>query len=296
MTSQLYAPSFSLLPKSSINPNHLIKDGSPSLISIVPRHHVHQNRNKKKSSSLVIRATSGELKSSPASVFTVTSTENQAFTVKALVTVTVTAGGSSIRLNRPPDDNIDLLRKTLLLELVGAELDPNEVGEGNKGVCVQCEPQRREVVYEATFTIPARFGDVGAVQIENEHHEEIFIKSIDLDGFPNGTVNIPCNSWVHSKFDNPQKRFFFTNKSYIPSETPSGLKKLRESELQTLQGDGAGQRKTSNRIYDYDTYNDLGDPDHDDELARPVLGGKDHPYPRSCRTGRPRSEKRGRNP
>ncbi|CAN6703083.1 unnamed protein product [Malus baccata var. baccata] len=79
--------------------------------------------------------------------------------------------------------------------------------------------------------------------------------------------------------------------SYIPSETPSGLKKLRESELQTLQGDGAGQRKTSNRIYDYDTYNDLGDPDHDDELARPVLGGKDHPYPRSCRTGRPRSEK-----
>ncbi|KAM2694619.1 hypothetical protein EV1_039217 [Malus domestica] len=292
MTSQLYAPSFSLLPKSSINPNHLIKDGSPSLISIVPRHHVHQNRKKKKSSSLVIRATSVELKSSPASVSTVTSTENQAFTVKALVTVTVTAGGSSIRLNRPPDDNIDLLRKTLLLELVGAELDPKTgLEKETEGYAYNVSHKDDEVVYEATFTIPAGFGDVGAVQIENEHNEEIFIKSIDLDGFPNGTVNIPCNSWVHSKFDNPQKRIFFTNKSYIPSETPSGLKKLRESELQTLRGDGLGQRKTSDRIYDYDTYNDLGDPDHDDELARPVLGGKEHPYPRRCRTGRPHSEK-----
>ncbi|KAM2719423.1 hypothetical protein EV2_040722 [Malus domestica] len=293
MTSQLYAPSFSLLPKSSINPNHLIKDGSPSLISIVPRYHVRQNRTKKKSSSLVIHATSGELKSSPASVSTVTSTENQAFTVKALVTVTVTAGGSSKRLNRPPDDNIDLLRKTLLLELVGAELDPKTGLEKEtvKGYAHNASHKDNEVVYESTFTIPAGFGDIGAVQIENEHHEEIFIKSIDLDGFPNGTVNIPCNSWVHSKSDNPQKRIFFTNKSYIPSETPSGLKKLRESELQTLRGDGVVQRKTSDRIYDYDTYNDLGDPDHDDELARPVLGGKDHPYPRRCRTGRPRTEK-----
>ncbi|XP_009354688.2 linoleate 13S-lipoxygenase 2-1, chloroplastic [Pyrus x bretschneideri] len=299
MTSQLqkpiYAPSFSLFPKSSINPNHLIKHGNPSLISIVPRHHVHQNRNKKNSSSLVIRAASGELKSSPASVSTVTSTENQAFTVKALVTVTVTAGGflSSLSLTRPLDDITDLLGKTLLLELVSAELDPKTGLEKEtvKGYAHNASHKDNEVVYETTFTIPEGFGDVGAVQVENEHHKEIFIKSIDLDGFPKGTVNIPCNSWAHSKFDNPRKRIFFTNKSYIPSETPSGLKKLRESELQTLRGDGRGQRKTSDRIYDYDTYNDLGDPDSNEELARPVLGSKDHPYPRRCRTGRPRSKK-----
>ncbi|KAM1443276.1 hypothetical protein ACFX2I_039570 [Malus domestica] len=114
MTSQLhkpiYAPSFSLFPKSSINPNHLIKHGNPSLISIVPRHHVHQNRNKKNSSS-VIRAASGELKSSPTSVSTVNSAENQAFTVKALVTVMSTVEGflSGISLTRPLDDITDLL-------------------------------------------------------------------------------------------------------------------------------------------------------------------------------------------
>lgn len=79
--------------------------------------------------------------------------------------------------------------------------------------------------------------------------------------------------------------------SYLPSQTPNGLKRLRERELQILRGDGEGERKASDRIYDYDVYNDLGDPDNNEELARPILGGSDHPYPRRCRTGRPRTEK-----
>ncbi|KAL3519190.1 hypothetical protein ACH5RR_021779, partial [Cinchona calisaya] len=79
--------------------------------------------------------------------------------------------------------------------------------------------------------------------------------------------------------------------SYLPSQTPSGLKKYREKDLALLRGDGKGERKKSDRIYDYDVYNDLGDPDSSQDLARPVLGGKDHPYPRRCRTGRPRTKK-----
>ncbi|KAL3519192.1 hypothetical protein ACH5RR_021781 [Cinchona calisaya] len=79
--------------------------------------------------------------------------------------------------------------------------------------------------------------------------------------------------------------------SYLPSQTPSGLKKYREKDLVLLRGDGKGERKKSDRIYDYDVYNDLGDPDSSQDLARPVLGGKDHPYPRRCRTGRPRTKK-----
>lgn len=78
--------------------------------------------------------------------------------------------------------------------------------------------------------------------------------------------------------------------SYLPSQTPNGLRRLREEELVLLRGNGQGERKLGDRIYDYDVYNDLGHPDNSSELARPVLGGKEHPYPRRCRTGRLRCQ------
>jgi lipoxygenase len=75
--------------------------------------------------------------------------------------------------------------------------------------------------------------------------------------------------------------------SYLPSQTPPGIEALRKKELETLRGDGHGERKIHERVYDYDTYNDLGDPDRNIALKRPVLGTKERPYPRRCRTGRP---------
>lgn len=72
----------------------------------------------------------------------------------------------------------------------------------------------------------------------------------------------------------------------MPSETPPGLKALREEELRNLRGDGKGVRKLSDRIYDYDVYNDLGNPDKGIDFTRPNLGGPEIPYPRRCRTGR----------
>ncbi|XP_004308210.1 PREDICTED: linoleate 13S-lipoxygenase 2-1, chloroplastic-like [Fragaria vesca subsp. vesca] len=213
-----------------------------------------------------------------------------ALTIKAVVTVIATAGGflSTIGITHHLED---LLGKTFLLELVSAELDPKTGTEKEaiKGHLRRVRRDVKEVIYESELSVPAGFGEIGAVQIENEHRKEIYIQTIDLTGFPNGsTLTIPCKSWVHSKHNNTQKRVFFTNKSYLPSETPSGLKRLREMELRILRGNGEGERKTSDRIYDYDLYNDLGDPDNN--LIRPVLGGKEHPYPRRCRTGRPHSE------
>ncbi|KAE8682516.1 hypothetical protein F3Y22_tig00111238pilonHSYRG00140 [Hibiscus syriacus] len=118
----------------------------------------------------------------------------------------------------------------------------------------------------------------------------MFLTDIVLDGFQDSDpITVSCNSWIHSKFDNPQKRVFFTHKSYLPSQTPSGLKRLRNEELEVLRGNGVGERKSFERIYDYDVYNDLGNPDSDPNKKRPVLGGnKELPYPRRCRTGRPR--------
>jgi lipoxygenase len=75
--------------------------------------------------------------------------------------------------------------------------------------------------------------------------------------------------------------------AYLPSETPAGIKELRKMELIQLRGDGTGLRKPSDRIYDYDTYNDIGNPDKGIEYIRPILGGNKHQHPRRCRTGGP---------
>ncbi|GMH00078.1 hypothetical protein Nepgr_001917 [Nepenthes gracilis] len=183
-----------------------------------------------------------------------------------------------------------------LLELVSTELDPRTPGlekQPIKGYARRLLRQEKkdEIQYEADFAVSADFGEIGAVLVQNEHRKETFIKNIVLDGLPCGVVAVDCDSWIHSRFDNPEERIFFTNKSYLPSQTPGGLNRLRRRELQNLRGNGKGELKSFNRIYDYDTYNDLGDPDTDLKKARPVLGGKEHPYPRRCRTGRPHCKK-----
>ncbi|XP_021772004.1 linoleate 13S-lipoxygenase 2-1, chloroplastic-like [Chenopodium quinoa] len=221
-----------------------------------------------------------------------TTDSEQAVKVKATVSVKPTVGGflTNVGFSRGLDDITDVLGKTLLLELVSGEAQEKRGVEKAtiKGYAHRLKSEDGIVKYEADFVVPPEFGEVGAVLVENEHHKEMYLTDILLDGLPFGSVQFSCNSWVHAKYDNPEKRVFFTNKSYLPSQTPSGLKKLREKELENMRGDGKGERKSFERIYDYDTYNDLGDPDKDIELARPILGGsKELPYPRRCRTGRP---------
>ncbi|KAL5708019.1 linoleate 13S-lipoxygenase [Ranunculus cassubicifolius] len=241
-----------------------------------------------KGGALFVKATSRQ------QVNVVTSTE-QSVTVKGIVSVKVVAGGilSDISLTRGLDDITDLLGRTLTLELVSSETNAEE-GKRLKGYAHKISQSLDEAKYECDITVPPTFGEVGAVLIENKHHKEMYLNSVLLDGFSYGPVNIICHSWVSPN----DVRVFFTNKSYLPAETPSGLRELREKELETLRGNGEGERKSSDRIYDYDVYNDLGDPDKNKKTGRPVLGGPNHPYPRRCRTGRgptktdPLSEKR----
>lgn len=70
-----------------------------------------------------------------------------------------------------------------------------------------------EATYEAEINIPQDFGEVGAMFVENEHHKEMFLKDIVLDGFDTGKLKIICGSWVQPKSDKTQKkRVFFTAK------------------------------------------------------------------------------------
>lgn len=75
-----------------------------------------------------------------------------------------------------------------------------------------------ETHYESNFNVPEDFGEVGAITIENEHHKEMFVESIVIDGVYGGPINVTCNSWIHSKFDNKEPRVFFVDKvSLCPS-------------------------------------------------------------------------------
>ncbi|KAL5765029.1 hypothetical protein ACOSQ2_017623 [Xanthoceras sorbifolium] len=224
----------------------------------------------------------------------------KSLSVKAVITVKRTIGSILSDVTVDLDDIKDLLGRSLLLELVSAELDPNTGLEkttikdhANRSVF---ERDGTDISYKADFKVPLDFGELGAIYVGNEHNEEMFVKDVVIEGFPNGPITINCDSWVQSK--NKEKRVFFTYKSYLPSNTPKGLERLRGEELVKLRGNGQGERKLGERIYDYDVYNDFGDPDKNKDLARPVLGGNEHPYPRRCRTGRrrcktdPASEKR----
>ncbi|KAL4198183.1 hypothetical protein AMTRI_Chr03g138890 [Amborella trichopoda] len=210
-------------------------------------------------------------------------------TVKATVKATVGGVLRKLGLSGGLDAILDVLGKSVRLELVSDELDPQTGLQKPtiKGYIHRSAADDDLVVYEGEFKVSSSFGAVGAVLVRNEHQKETYFKSIVLEGFDQGPIQITCNSWVHAHCDNPQDRVFFTDKSYLPPKTPAGLKQLREKELETLRGNGKGERKDFERIYDYDKYNDLGDPDESADTTRPVLGGKYHPYPRRCRTGRP---------
>ncbi|KAL2933123.1 Linoleate 13S-lipoxygenase 3-1 chloroplastic [Bienertia sinuspersici] len=194
-------------------------------------------------------------------------------------------------------DNLsDQIGRNVVLQLVSTDIDPRARGPRKSGEAVlkdwskKSKLKAERVNYLAEFVVDSDFGLPGAIIVANNHLREFFLETITIEGFACGPVHFPCNSWVQSYKDLQAKRIFFHNKPYLPDETPAGLRELRENELKELRGNGQGERKMSDRIYDYGLYNDLGNPDKASELARSILGGDKIPYPRRCRTGRPPME------
>ncbi|KAG6570374.1 Linoleate 13S-lipoxygenase 2-1, chloroplastic, partial [Cucurbita argyrosperma subsp. sororia] len=274
-------------PLKCVNPNLFLLTHANPLLPIrsgpqrqTPKQNVNSLRLRFPARPAVIKASS------------VASSTEKPLSVKVLVTVQRTLG-SGLYLERGLDDIADLFGKSLVVELVSAEVDP---ATGLEKATIRHYAHKEdtegdEITYEADFKIPPDFGIIGAIFVENEHHKEIYVKDIVLEGHPIGPLHFVCSSWVNEKDLPDSKRVFFTTKSYLPSNTPEGLKKLRQEELKAVRGNGVGKRESHERIYDYDVYNDLGDPNKNPEHKRPVLGGKQFPYPRRCRTGRPRASR-----
>ncbi|XP_058102244.1 lipoxygenase 6, chloroplastic [Magnolia sinica] len=180
----------------------------------------------------------------------------------------------------------------IVIRIVSEEIDPDtrsgkSVESAVRGWLPKPSNHLNIVEYAANFAVQSDFGRPGAVIITNLHNKELFVVEIVIHGFNEGPIFFPVNSWIHSRNDNRESRILFSNQAYLPSQTPAGLKDLRREDLISLRGNGKGERKKFDRIYDYAPYNDLGKPDKDADLARPVLVGEERPYPRRCRTGRP---------
>ncbi|KAG9139567.1 hypothetical protein Leryth_016333 [Lithospermum erythrorhizon] len=160
-----------------------------------------------------------------------------------------------------------------------------------RGWLQRLEEHPNIVEYSANLTVPHDFGRPGAILLTNFLDKEFYLVQIVVHGFRDGVMVFPANSWIHSRKDNPESRIIFRNQVYLPSQTPAGIKDLRREDLLSIRGNGKGERKLHERIYDYDVYNDLGNPNKSDEFTRETLGGKKRPYPRRCRTGRAHTKK-----
>ncbi|KAJ7552095.1 hypothetical protein O6H91_06G101700 [Diphasiastrum complanatum] len=191
----------------------------------------------------------------------------------------------------------DTFCQRIYIQLISTDIDLDTgLGERNQesafGNWLQkASVSADRVKYVTQLIVNENFGKPGAIVVVNKHQSEFFLESVTVEGLKSGSVYFPCYSWVQPLKDGALKRVFFSNEVYLPSATPKGLLDLRRSELKALQGEGKGIREAHERIYDYDVYNDLGNPDKGKDLKRATVGGsKERPYPRRCRTGRPPSK------
>ncbi|KAK6259684.1 PLAT/LH2 domain - like 2 [Theobroma cacao] len=188
--------------------------------------------------------------------------------------------------------------KSASLQLYSStELDPNSrIGKLSEKACLrQGKSSKKDgtkiTTYKIKLPVDPGFGNPGAFVIENNHKHRFFLQSATLETPEGKVIHFDCRSWVYPIKKTNTSRVFFSNTCYLPSQTPAGLVELRRKELKSLRGDGTGERKEWDRIYDYDVYDDLGNPDKGPDHVRPVLGGSDsHPYPRRGRTGCPTSK------
>ncbi|KAF8783840.1 hypothetical protein HU200_000280 [Digitaria exilis] len=163
----------------------------------------------------------------------------------------------------------------LFIDMMSSELDPRTGEERytNPQEAKYSHMDRTFFIYEATFTVPSSFGPIGAIMVENRYNAEVYVSDVEVvqpkqPGEPSFVFH--CDSWITF---NPQR----------PS-TPTAMQTRRQAELDAIRGNGHGERVAWERVYDYDVYNDLGDPDTDTSAKRPVLGGEERPYLRRCKT------------
>ncbi|KAM3321688.1 putative linoleate 9S-lipoxygenase 5 isoform X2 [Capsicum chacoense] len=194
------------------------------------------------------------------------------------------------------DEAYEILGHKVILQLISSSAHGDE-GKGKLGKPSHLVVENKsggdeDTCFNVTFEWDHEgLGVPGAFIIKNLNPTEFFLKSLSLTLPSQDNLHFVCNSWVYPADKYDYDRIFFVNQALLPTETPEALRWYREAELLHLRGTGTRKLEEWDRVYDYDVYNDFGDPDNSPLLARPVLGGStEYPYPRRGRTGRPPSK------
>ncbi|KAL0921117.1 hypothetical protein M5K25_008154 [Dendrobium thyrsiflorum] len=129
------------------------------------------------------------------------------------------------------------------------------------------------ITYRVSFSLSEDFGVPGAIQVKNGDRNEFFLHSVTVmfindHGNWSRKAHFDCRSWIYPVRLTNAGRHFFSITSYLPRKTPEALQKLRQEELVCLRGNGRGERKEWERIYDYAYYNDL---DHQTEQRHKII-------------------------
>ncbi|KMT13762.1 hypothetical protein BVRB_4g081380 [Beta vulgaris subsp. vulgaris] len=197
-----------------------------------------------------------------------------------------------------------IFRRKISIQLVSAvHSDPandlkgklGKVSYLEEGITEPTDLADGESAFKVRFDWNDELALPGALIVRNEHHNEFYLRTVTLKDVPgHGNIHFLCNSWVYPADVYQKDRIFFTNKTYLPHQTPAPLSKYREEELEILRGNGKENKMLEewDRVYDYAYYNDLGEPDKGPEYVRPIFGGSaEYPYPRRVRTSRPPTKK-----
>ncbi|MCD7446601.1 Arachidonate 5-lipoxygenase [Datura stramonium] len=95
----------------------------------------------------------------------------------------------------------------------------------------------------------------GSSELAGHGSHEIIEQFTFVDGDPgHGRVCFICNSWIYPSEYYKKDRIFFSNQTYLPSQTPAPLCYYREEERKPER---KWYRWRSGQVYDYDVYNDF---------------------------------------
>ncbi|TYI68034.1 hypothetical protein E1A91_D08G060800v1 [Gossypium mustelinum] len=177
------------------------------------------------------------------------------------------ASGLSVAIRLYSQENMDqTTRKGIESEnayvMKGKEL------ERKKHEVLSMKVPTKVIKFKLKFEVTRDFGIPRAFVVENRYKKhEFFLKSVTLHYIKHPDIL-------------KKRKFHFYCDSWVYSNTKIGFKQF-SSQIKLK-----GEWNPWDRIYDYDVYNNLGDPENGRLYNRPVLGGSTKfPHPRQLKTG-----------